>query len=41
MGHAGTPRNFYNAWPMGVAAADKAVMGLAGFPDAGKRTTDY
>lgn len=41
IGHAGTARNFANAWTMSVADADGAVMDRFGFPEAGKRTTDY
>lgn len=41
IGHAGTARNFFNAWPMGVAAVEKIVMDRAGFPEAGERTRDH
>jgi hypothetical protein len=41
IGHAGTARNFANAWTMGLADADKFVMDKAGFPEAGSLTREY
>lgn len=41
IGHAGTARNFANAWNMSLADADKFVMDKAGFPEAGRLTREY